>query len=115
MAFLRVQLKSKLHHARVTDGNVNYIGSITIPGDLMDEVDLWEGEKVMVVDNTNGARLETYALRGSDGSGAIVMNGGSARLMHIGDRITIMSFALSDEKVEARKLVLDEHNRPIRS
>ena len=111
---LRIQLKSKLHRATVTDGNVNYIGSITIPEDLMKKVGLWEGEKVLVVDNTNGARLETYVLKGKDGDRKIIMNGGSARLIHIGDRITIMAWALTSRPIKAKKITLNELNRIIK-
>lgn len=111
---IRIQLKSKLHRAIVTDGNVNYIGSITIPEDLMEAVDLWEGEKVLVVDNTNGARLETYVLKGKRKNGKIIMNGGSARLIHIGDRITILAFGLSENPIKSKKILLDEKNRIVK-
>ncbi|MEE9293835.1 MAG: aspartate 1-decarboxylase [Phycisphaerae bacterium] len=108
---LREQLKSKIHRARVTDGNVDYQGSITIPADLMEAVDLWEGEKVLVVSITSGARLETYAQEGPRGSGAFVLNGGTARLIDTGDRITILAFAHAREPVVARKIVCDEDNQ----
>lgn len=111
---LRIQLKSKLHRATVTDGNVNYTGSITVPEDLMELVDLWEGEKVLIVDNTNGARLETYVIKGKSKSGKIIMNGGSARLIHLGDRITILAFAISEKLIKPNKILLDEHNRIVK-
>jgi aspartate 1-decarboxylase len=108
---LRALLKSKIHRACVTDGNVNYQGSITIPADLLQAVDLWEGEKVLVASITNGARLETYVQVGPAGSGKIVMNGGAARLIQIGDRISIMCFGYSSEPIIAKKIVCDEHNQ----
>jgi len=76
---LRTQLKSKIHKATVTDANLAYIGSITIDEDLMERVDLWPGEKVLVVDNSNGARLETYVITGERGSGVICMRMGRLR------------------------------------
>ncbi len=78
----------------VTEANLDYIGSITIDEDLMDAVGILPGEKVSVVDNTNGARLETYAIAGKRGSGCICMNGAAAHLVHPGDIIIIMAYAL---------------------
>ena len=106
----RIQLKSKLHRAVVTDGNVNYVGSITIHQELIRAADLWEGEKVLVVDHTNGARLETYVLPGKRNGGQIIMNGGSARLITVGDRITIMAFGISEKVIKPKKILLDEQN-----
>ena len=77
-------LKSKLHRVTVTEANLNYIGSITIDEDLMDAVNLIEGEKVQIVNNNNGARLETYIIRGERGSGSICLNGAAARLVQPG-------------------------------
>lgn len=110
---LRSQLKSKIHRARVTDANVAYEGSITIPGDLMDAVDLWEGEKVLVTSATSGERLETYAQRGAP-DGRVVMNGGAALRIKAGERITIMAWGLAAEPVTARKVVCDETNAVVR-
>jgi aspartate 1-decarboxylase len=112
----RTMLKSKIHRATVTDANVDYVGSITIDTDLMMAADILPYEKVHVVDVTNGARLETYAIEGASGSGAIEMNGAAARLVAKGDLIIIMSYAQVDE-AEARKLrptvvLVDERNRP---
>ena len=87
-------LKSKLHCVRVTEANLNYMGSITIDEDLMDAAGIVAGEKVQVVDNTNGARLETYTIPGRRGSGEICMNGAAAHLMHPGDTVIIMAYAL---------------------
>jgi len=107
---LRTQLKSKIHLARVTDGNIDYEGSITIPEDLMQAVDLWAGEKVLVASRDTGARLETYVLPAPAGSGAIVMNGAAARLIHTGDRITLMAFAQSEKPIRAKRVLLNERN-----
>src|SRR5438093_11303765 len=99
----RTMLKSKIHRATVTDANVDYVGSITLDADLMKASDILPYEKVHVVDVDNGARLETYAIEGPPGSGAVEMNGAAARLVHTGDRIIVMSYAqLSDE--EARRI-----------
>ena len=87
-------LKSKIHRVKVTEANLEYIGSITIDEDLMDAAGIIAGEQVQVVDNTNGARLETYVIAGKRGSGCICMNGAAAHLMHVGDTIIIMAYAL---------------------
>ena len=113
----RTILKSKIHRATVTDANVDYVGSITLDTDLMKASDILPYEKVHVVDIDNGARLETYAIEGPAGSGAVEMNGAAARLVHTGDRIIVMSYAqVSDE--EARRIrptvvLVDERNRPV--
>ena len=86
-------LKSKIHCAHVTEANLHYMGSITIDGKLMDAVGIVANEHVHVVNNNNGERIETYAIRGEDGSGCICMNGAAARKFQIGDEIIIMSFA----------------------
>ncbi|NDV94466.1 aspartate 1-decarboxylase [Dysgonomonas sp. 521] len=86
-------IKSKLHRVTVTEANLNYIGSITIDEDLMDAANLIEGEKVQIVNNNNGERLETYVIRGKRGSGAICLNGAAARKVQPGDVVIIMSFA----------------------
>ena len=95
----------------VTAANVNYEGSITIPGDLMRAVDLWPGEKVLVASITHGPRLETYVLKGPDGSGQIVMNGGAAHRITKGDRITILAFAHTEKPIAARIVVCNEQNQ----
>ena len=107
---MRIFLKSKLHKATVTEANLNYTGSITIDRDLMDAADLAEYEKVLVVDNTNGNRLETYVIEGTRGSGVICMNGAAAHLVQAGDEVTIMSFHLQDKATPPRKLLLGENN-----
>ncbi len=95
-------VKSKLHRVTVTEANLNYIGSITIDEDLMDAVNLIEGEKVQIVNNNNGERLETYIIKGERGSGAICLNGAAARKVQPGDIVIIMSYAQMDFE-EAKK------------
>ncbi|MEQ1891773.1 MAG: aspartate 1-decarboxylase [Planctomycetota bacterium] len=111
---LRNQLKSKLHQARITDGNVDYEGSISIPEDLMQLVDLWPGEVVLVASRDTGARLQTYVFPAPAGSGAIVMNGPAARLIHRGDRVTIMAFGMSDKPIKAKRALLNERNEVLK-
>ena len=91
--FLQI-LKSKIHCVPVTEANLDYIGSITIDEDWMDASGIVSGEKVSVVDKTNGARLETYVIPGRRGSRCICMNGAAAHLMHVGDIVIIMAYAL---------------------
>ena len=89
-------LKSKIHRAEVTEADLHYAGSITIDEDLMDAVNLIENEKVQVLNVNNGARLETYVIKGERGSGTICMNGPAARLAQKGDMVIIISYALMD-------------------
>ena len=89
-------LKSKLHCVRVTEANLNYMGSITLDEDLMDEVGMIAGEKVAIVDNNNGERFETYIIKGERGSGCVCLNGAAARKVQVGDVVIIMSYALMD-------------------
>ncbi|MEZ0388858.1 MAG: aspartate 1-decarboxylase [Verrucomicrobium sp.] len=110
---LRIQLKSKLHRAAVTDSNVEYEGSISIPPDLMRAVDIWLGEKVLVTSITNGARLETYVIEGKEGSGEIIVNGAAAHLIGTGHRVTIMAFGLDDKPIIPKRLLLSEKNEPV--
>lgn len=88
----RVMCKSKIHRATVTDADLNYEGSITVDGNLLDAADILEYEQVHVVNVNNGARFETYAMRGEPGSGAIVVNGAAARLVQRGDTVIIFSY-----------------------
>lgn len=105
--FLQI-LKSKIHRVTVTEANLEYIGSITIDEDLMDASHIVAGERVQVVDNDNGARLETYVIPGKRGSGCICMNGAAAHLIHVGDTIIIMAYALMtpEEQKEFRPHVI---------
>lgn len=89
-------LKSKLHCVRVTEANLNYMGSITVDEDLMDAANLIAGEKVQIVDNNNGERFETYVIKGRRGSGEICLNGAAARKVQVGDIIIIIAYALMD-------------------
>lgn len=89
-------LKSKLHCVKVTEANLNYMGSITIDEDLMDAAGLIAGEKVQIVDNNNGERLETYIIKGERGSGCICLNGAAARKVQVGDTVIIIAYAIMD-------------------
>lgn len=107
-------LKSKIHRVTVTEANLDYIGSITIDEDLMDAANIYSGERVQVVDNTNGARLETYVIAGKRGSGCICMNGAAAHLIHVGDTVIIMAYAMmTPEEVKTFKpaIVFPVNNR----
>lgn len=110
----REQLKSKIHLAAVTRADPDYEGSIEIAADLMRAADLWEGEKVLVASITSGARLETYVQPGGEGSRQIVINGGAARRIRAGERVTIMAFTWSDRPVAPRIVVCDEENNIVR-
>lgn len=85
-------LKSKLHRAKVTQAELNYVGSITIDEDLMDAANIIANEKVQIVNNNNGARFETYVIKGERGTGTICLNGATARLAQVGDIVIIMSY-----------------------
>lgn len=89
-------LKSKIHRVRVTEANLNYIGSITIDGDLMNAANIIAGERVYIVDNNNGERFDTYVIKGEAGSGVVCLNGAAARRVQPDDIIIIMSYALMD-------------------
>ena len=89
-------LKSKIHRARVTEADLNYIGSITIDEALMDAANLIEGERVQVVNNNNGERLETYVIKGKRNSGTICLNGAAARRAAVGDTIIIIGYGFMD-------------------
>ena len=107
-------LKSKLHCVKVTEANLHYMGSITIDEELMEAANLVAGEKVQVVNNNNGERIETYVIRGERGSGCICLNGTAARKFQVDDEVIIMSYALMDFE-EARtfkpSLVFPRNNR----
>ncbi|HET7522335.1 MAG TPA: aspartate 1-decarboxylase [Bacillales bacterium] len=111
---LRTMMQAKLHRARVTGADLNYVGSITIDANLLDAVGIVPGEKVQVVNNNNGARLETYTIAGRRGSGTICLNGAAARLVQKGDIVIIISYAQMDEEEIRRHqpkiAVLNDHN-----
>jgi aspartate 1-decarboxylase len=97
----RTMMKSKIHRATVTEANLNYLGSITIDQDILDVVAILENEKVQIVNNNNGARLETYVISGARGTGVICLNGAAARLVQPGDTVIIISYAtMSDEEAK---------------
>ncbi|HMF03515.1 MAG TPA: aspartate 1-decarboxylase [Acidimicrobiia bacterium] len=110
----RTMMKSKIHRATVTGSDLNYVGSITLDPRLMELADLREHEQVHVLDIDNGARFETYVIRG--GRGDVVLNGAAARLVHTGDRVIVISYAQYDEEElesYAPKIVkVDSRNRP---
>lgn len=108
---MRWFLRSKIHQATVTAACLDYVGSITIDRELMTKAGLIEGERVLVADMTNGARVETYVMVGQPGSGVICINGAAAHLIREGDRVIIMGFELSEEPVEAMKVLVDGENR----
>lgn len=109
------RFKSKIHQARVTEANLHYVGSITIDEDLMDAANLIEGERVQIVNNNNGERLETYIIKGERGSGVICLNGAAARRAEVGDVVIIISYGYMDIE-EAKNFVpsvvfVDEDNK----
>lgn len=111
---MREILCSKIHNATVTEANLGYIGSITIDESLMEKADLWPGQKVLVVSNTSGARLETYVIKGARDSGIICMNGAAAHLIKKDDEIIIIGFQFSSKPLSAKCLLVDAHNRFVR-
>jgi aspartate 1-decarboxylase len=113
----RTMMKGKIHRARVTEANLNYVGSITIDQDILDEVDMLPNEKVQIVNNNNGARFETYIIPGERGSGTVCLNGAAARLVQKGDVVIILNYTMITEE-EARNhqptvAIMDENNRII--
>ena len=111
---MRWVLRSKIHKATVTEANLNYIGSITIDGDLIEKAGFWHGEKVLVASITSGNRLETYVIPGKKGSGVICMNGAAAHLIKVGEEIVIMGFELTDKPIMAKKILVDKKNKFVR-
>ncbi|MEO1815088.1 MAG: aspartate 1-decarboxylase [Acetobacterium sp.] len=106
--------KSKLHRATITEADLNYVGSITIDAELLEQADILPGEKVQVVDVNNGQRFETYTIVGERGSGIICVNGAAARLVHTGDKVIIIAYAMMDRQealaFKPRVLILDDDN-----
>ena len=115
---MRVMLKSKIHRATVTQADLDYVGSVAIDQALMEAADLIEGEQVTIADITNGARLETYVITAPRGSGIISINGAAAHLMHAGDLVIIMNYAVLDDAeakaLKPRVVHVDEGNRIVR-
>ncbi len=112
---MRWYLRSKLHKATVTEADLHYVGSITIDEDLVDRCGLHVGEKVLVVSNTTGARLETYVIPGERGSRVMGINGAAAHLIRVGEEIIVMGFELSDTPIRAVILLLGPENRVVES
>jgi aspartate 1-decarboxylase len=112
---MRWIMRSKIHKATVTQADLEYIGSITIDEILIEKSGLWPGEKVLVVSNTSGARLETYVIVGARNSGIICMNGAAAHLIKEGEEIIIMGFELTNEPIKPSIVLVDEHNRFLRT
>ena len=111
---MRWLMRSKIHNATVTEANVAYIGSITIDENLMDLCGLWAGERVLVVSNTSGARLETYTIAGPRGSGYIGVNGAAAHQIGEGEEVIIIGFELTDKPVQPKAILVDRQNRFVR-
>lgn len=111
----RTMMNGKIHRARVTEANLNYVGSITIDSDILDAVGMVPNEKVQIVNNNNGARFETYIIPGTRGSGVVCLNGAAARLVQEGDVVIIISYALvAEEKVathEPKVAIMNEQNQ----
>ncbi|UBH09623.1 aspartate 1-decarboxylase [Macrococcus armenti] len=114
---IRTMMNGKIHRARVTEANLNYVGSITIDQDILDAVDILPNEKVAIVNNNNGARFETYVISGERGSGVICLNGAAARLVQKDDIVIIMSYVTmttDDARVHVPKVaVMNEKNEII--
>ncbi len=112
--FLQIR-KSKIHKATITDANLNYEGSITIDEDLMDAAGIIAGERVQIVNNYNGERIETYVIKGERGSGTVLLNGAAARRAEIGDIVIIIAYAyMSPEEAKEFKpltVFVDDKNR----
>ena len=110
--------KSKIHKAKVTEANLNYVGSVTIDKDLLDASGIMPHEKVQIVNNNNGARIETYVIEGEPGTGTICLNGAAARLVQPGDVVIIIAYCMLENK-EAHKhqptVVFVDHNNKISS
>lgn len=111
----RIMLKSKIHRAIVTEADLNYVGSITIDEALMAAADILPNEKVQIVNNNNGARFETYVIKGPRDSGVICLNGAAARLVHPGDRVIIISYGMMDSReafdFNPKIIFVDDNNR----
>ncbi len=111
----RTMLGGKIHRATVTEADLNYVGSITVDQDLLDAAGICVNEKVAIVNNNNGERLETYTIPGERGSGVVCLNGAAARLVQKGDIVIIMSYVmLSEPEVanhEPKVVLVDEQNK----
>ncbi|NNE36415.1 MAG: aspartate 1-decarboxylase [Rhodothermales bacterium] len=111
---MRLLMRSKIHQAVVTEADVNYVGSVTIDEDLMDLAGIWHWEKVLIVSNTSGARLETYAIPGPRGRGDICINGAAAHLVKPGEEVIIICFEMTDQPVQPIAILVDSENQYVR-
>ena len=108
---MREVLRSKIHRAWVTEANPDYVGSIVIDEALMEKVDMWDFEKVLVCDVTNGNRFETYVIPGERGKGDIAVQGAAARLTAEGNCLIIMSFEVTETQIDPQMILVDQDNR----
>jgi aspartate 1-decarboxylase len=111
---MRWTMRSKIHKAVVTEANVEYVGSITIDEGLMEKTGLWPGERVLVVSNSSGTRLETYVIAGPRDSGVICMNGAAAHLIKAREQIIIMGFELTNRPIKPSVILVDQDNKFVR-
>lgn len=111
-------MHGKIHRATVTEANLEYMGSVTIDSELMELAGILPGERVQIVDNNNGSRLETYTIAGAPGSRVICLNGAAARLVQPGDKVIIMAYAQMTEGeargYEPKVVMVDDANRPVK-
>jgi len=108
---MRSVLRSKIHNATVTEANISYIGSITIDKALIKKAGFWNSEKVLVVSNTTGARIETYIIEGKENSGIICMNGAAAHTIKKGEEIIVMGFEITNKPLVPIKILVDKKNK----
>ncbi len=108
---MRWLLRSKIHKATVTEANPDYVGSITIDLTLIEAAGLWPNEKVLVVSNTSGVRLETYVIEGEKDGGEICINGAAAHLINEGEEVIIMGFELTEKPISPKVVLVDSENR----
>lgn len=111
---MRQFLRAKIHRATITEADLEYMGSVTIDSDLMKRVDIAPYERVLIVDNTNGARLETYAIEGPAGSGVLCINGAAAHLMKKGDQVILMAFGYGDKAETPKQILVGDQNEYLR-
>lgn len=111
---MRWMLRGKIHRATVTETRIDYEGSITVDEVLLEKSGIWVGEKVAIANINNGARFETYVLKGERNSGIIAINGAAARLCEKGDKIIIMGYELTSEPIDANVILVDEKNKIVK-
>lgn len=111
---MRWYLRSKIHKARVTEADIHYVGSISIDATLIEQAGLSVGEKVLVVSNTTGARLDTYVIEAEPDSGTVAMNGAAAHLIGVGEEIIVMGFELAESPLEPRIVLVNQENKFVR-